>query len=78
MTSWRAAVMCVGLAGLGSLLAGCATVQPWERARLADPCMVFDANGAQAVDRVFDGPIPLFVVPRSGRRSVLSAFEPMR
>jgi hypothetical protein len=47
MTSWRAAVMCAGLAGLGCVLAGCATVQPWERARLADPCMVFDANGAQ-------------------------------
>jgi hypothetical protein len=27
--------------------AGCATVQPWQRGRLADPEMVFDANGAQ-------------------------------
>ena len=23
----------------------CATVQPWQRAKLANPCMVFDANG---------------------------------
>jgi len=27
---------------------GCATVQPWQRGRLADPEMVFDANAAQA------------------------------
>jgi hypothetical protein len=33
------------LAGL--VAAGCATVQPWQRARLANPCMVFDANGHQ-------------------------------
>ena len=26
------------------LTAGCATVQPWQRGTLADPCMVFDAN----------------------------------
>jgi len=26
---------------------GCATVQPWQRGRLADRCMVFDANGSQ-------------------------------
>ena len=32
----------------GALLAsGCATVQPWQRGRLANPCMVFDANGHQ-------------------------------
>lgn len=31
--------------GLGVvLLAGCATVQPWQRGRLADPTMVFGAN----------------------------------
>ena len=34
----------------GSLLAlltagGCATLQPWERGRLADRSMVFDADG---------------------------------
>ena len=27
--------------------AGCATVQPWQRGRLADPCMMFDADGNQ-------------------------------
>jgi hypothetical protein len=37
-------VMLVALA-LGSIAAtGCATVQPWQRGTLADPCMVFDAN----------------------------------
>jgi hypothetical protein len=35
-------------AAIGCLAAGgCATVQPWERAKLANPCMVFDANGQQ-------------------------------
>lgn len=24
---------------------GCATVQPWQRAKLADECMIFDADG---------------------------------
>ncbi len=33
---------------LGGLVAsGCATVQPWQRGRLANPCMMFDANGQQ-------------------------------
>ena len=27
--------------------AGCATVEPWQRGRLANPCMVFDSNGQQ-------------------------------
>ena len=26
---------------------GCATVQPWQRGRLADPCMMFDADTSQ-------------------------------
>ena len=26
---------------------GCATVQPWQRGRLADSCMVFDADASQ-------------------------------
>jgi hypothetical protein len=25
-------------------LLGCATVQPWQRGRLADPCMTFDRD----------------------------------
>ncbi len=37
---------------VGGLLAalfagGCATVQPWQRGRLADPQMMFDADAAQ-------------------------------
>ena len=36
----------------GALLAltaleGCATVHPWQRGRLADPSMIFDADAAQ-------------------------------
>lgn len=27
---------------------GCATVHPWERGRLADPQMIFDADAEQA------------------------------
>jgi hypothetical protein len=26
---------------------GCATVQPWQRGRLADPCMIFDADATR-------------------------------
>ncbi len=33
---------------LGSMFAaGCASVEPWQRGRLANPCMIFDANGHQ-------------------------------
>ena len=34
------AILLVG----GLLCGGCATVQPWQRDRLADPCMTFEAN----------------------------------
>ncbi|ACF14561.1 lipoprotein, putative [Chloroherpeton thalassium ATCC 35110] len=27
-----------------AVLQGCATVQPWEREKLADPIMIFDEN----------------------------------
>lgn len=30
-------------AGLATA-SGCATVKPWQRSRLADPCMTFEAN----------------------------------
>lgn len=43
----RTIAAAAALAGLGLGLAGCATVEPWQRARLANPCMVFDSNGAQ-------------------------------
>ena len=36
-------VVCVLVACCG----GCATVQPWERARLADRCMMFDPDSDQ-------------------------------
>lgn len=32
------------LAALGAASGGCATVKPWQRSRLADPCMTFEAN----------------------------------
>ena len=33
---------------LGAIfVAGCATVEPWQRGRLANPCMVFDADSHQ-------------------------------
>ena len=34
------------LAVLGAFSGGCATVKPWQRARLADPCMTFEASAA--------------------------------
>jgi hypothetical protein len=47
MTKGRTLAIAVISAGLGIALSGCATVEPWQRARLANPCMVFDSNGAQ-------------------------------
>jgi Domain of unknown function (DUF4266) len=41
---WMLAAAC-GLLGLG---AGCATVRPWERARLSDRCMMFDPDSDAA------------------------------
>jgi hypothetical protein len=38
--------MACGLAAL-LLLAGCATVQPWQRGRLANRAMMFDADSSQ-------------------------------
>ena len=38
-----------GLLLVSALCAGgCATVQPWQRARLADECMMFDPDTGQA------------------------------
>ena len=34
------------LLAVAALATGCATVQPWQRGRLADPCMTFEANAA--------------------------------
>ena len=38
----------VVIASIAALVvSGCATVQPWQRGRLADPAMVFDSNLSQ-------------------------------
>jgi hypothetical protein len=36
-----------GVVGTALLAGGCATVQPWQRGRLADPAMIFDADSSQ-------------------------------
>jgi len=33
------------VAAIGAV--GCAAVQPWQRGRLADPCMIFDADSTR-------------------------------
>jgi len=43
----RALVLAGGLAA-ALAIGGCATVQPWQRGRLADPAMVFDADAQAA------------------------------
>jgi hypothetical protein len=35
-----------GMLLAAAALGGCATVQPWQRGRLADPNMIFDADAA--------------------------------
>jgi len=48
----RQPINILSLGGVAVLVAaaasgsGCATVQPWQRGRLADPCMTFEANAA--------------------------------
>ena len=37
----------VGILAAAALTGACATVQPWQRGRLADPAMVFDADSEQ-------------------------------
>jgi hypothetical protein len=41
---FRTLVAAVALAGM-LLVSGCASVQPWQRGRLAHPAMLFDSNG---------------------------------
>jgi hypothetical protein len=41
-TSRRLAAAMLALSAI--VLGGCATVQPWQRDRLADSCMIFDAD----------------------------------
>ena len=40
----RLSIAVAGVA-VAALMSGCATVQPWQRGRLAHPAMLFDANG---------------------------------
>ena len=46
-TITRAVVLVASLL-LGAVASGCATVRPWQRGRLSDPCMIFDADQGQA------------------------------
>jgi hypothetical protein len=41
------ALVCAIVAAAMLAAGGCATVQPWQRGRLADRCMIFDADGSQ-------------------------------
>ena len=48
MTDLPARTLLVALAAAAAMLTGgCATVQPWQRGRLADPCMIFDADASR-------------------------------
>lgn len=40
-------VLLIGGIAATSLLGGCATVQPWQRGRLARPAMTFDGDPSQ-------------------------------
>jgi hypothetical protein len=39
-------VIVFALAAAAVEVSGCATVQPWQRGRLADSCMIFDADSS--------------------------------
>lgn len=41
------ALVATGVVAAVFSIGGCATVQPWQRGRLADPAMVFDADSSQ-------------------------------
>ena len=45
LISRRVAVTMLAVAAVAA--GGCATVQPWQRGRLADPCMIFDADATR-------------------------------
>ncbi len=47
MRTMRTIILIVGVVTAAIAAGGCATVQPWQRGRLADPSMVFDADAAQ-------------------------------
>jgi hypothetical protein len=43
----RRLLLVIALAASAGVAGACATVQPWQRGRLADPCMTFDADSSQ-------------------------------
>jgi hypothetical protein len=48
MTMTTSRVLAVVLAVAAAVAAGgCAAVQPWQRGRLADRCMIFDADSSR-------------------------------
>lgn len=47
MTYMLRLLMLAFLSTAAIVAGGCATVQPWQRGRLADRCMVFDADSGQ-------------------------------
>jgi Domain of unknown function (DUF4266) len=47
MTGLLRAIVAAGAIGAALVAGGCATVQPWQRGRLADPCMTFDPDSSQ-------------------------------
>ena len=46
-TAIRVCVLAVCLPA-SFIMSGCATVQPWQRGRLADPAMIFDEDASSA------------------------------
>jgi len=46
MTNSNRSLVMIIVAALALAAGGCATVQPWQRGRLADRCMVFDADAS--------------------------------
>jgi hypothetical protein len=48
VTRARTLVVVVLAAAAALIAGGCATVQPWQRGRLADRRMMFDPNGARS------------------------------
>jgi hypothetical protein len=48
MNQTRTRALALVLAAAAAIAAGgCAAVQPWQRGRLADRCMMFDPNASQ-------------------------------
>ncbi len=48
MMHWMSRLMlAAAVAGAALIAGGCATVHPWQRGRLADPSMEFDADSSQ-------------------------------